>query len=85
MLTVPNAALRFSPPSTEKHSMLNGPPGETPHTPADAKPHVWVLRAGKATQITVETGLTDGVKTEVRAKELVEGDPVITDLEEAPR
>ena len=85
VLTVPNAALRFSPPSTEKRSMLDGPPGETPPPPADSKPHVWVLRAGKASEVVVETGLTDGVKTEVRAKALVEGEPVITDLEEARR
>ena len=46
---------------------------------------MWVLRAGKASEVVVETGLTDGVKTEVRAKALVEGEPVITDLEEARR
>lgn len=82
VLTVPNAALRFSPPSTEKRSMFNGPPGEGATLVNDGRAHVWVLKDGKPSQLAVEVGLTDGVKTEVSSPTLSPGDQVITDVKQ---
>jgi HlyD family secretion protein len=59
-------------------------------TAADAvgvmKPgRVYVLRAGKPVQVSVMTGLTDGVTVEVRADSLLDGDQVIVGTEGGPR
>jgi hypothetical protein len=48
----------------------------------DERPRVWLLRDGQPLEMLVELGLTDGVHTEVRAKELSEGALVITDAEQ---
>ncbi len=83
VLLVPNAALRFTPPSTSKRSAFSGPPGETsPTVIADERPRVWVLRDAQPVEVMVEVGLTDGVETEVRAQGLAEGTLVITDAEQ---
>lgn len=80
VLTVPNAALRFTPPSTNKKSAFDGPPGAS-IAPKDDRHRVWVLRDGEPKEVIVETGLTDGIQTEVRG-ELHDGDAVITDAEQ---
>lgn len=64
VLRVPNAALRFTPPSVEE--------------PPDG-PVVWVRAGGAPTPIEVERGLTDGRVTEVRGA-LQAGDEVLTDV-----
>ncbi len=81
VLLVPNAALRFSPPSTEHRTMFNGPPGGAPVI-SDGKPKVWVLRSQQPVEVKVEVGLTDGVHTEVRGEGLTETDQVIFDAEQ---
>lgn len=84
VLMVPNAAMRFSPPSTEKRTMFNGPPGG-PEVVSDGKPRVWVLRDQRPVEVKVELGLSDGVHTEVRAEGLAEGDQVIVDAEQVAK
>jgi HlyD family secretion protein len=87
-LLVPNAALRFTPPTTTSDrggfSILPRPPQSnskpTEATAADAPSQVWVLRNGSPVVVTVTTGETDGRHTSVKSEQLSEGTPVITDL-----
>ncbi|WP_186312362.1 efflux RND transporter periplasmic adaptor subunit [Cereibacter sediminicola] len=95
-LLVPNAALRFVPPATPSPGGQGGnrgggllglimprPPGPSSGPATDGGPSVWVLRGGAPQAVTVETGETDGRRTEIRGGELAEGDAVITDQREA--
>lgn len=90
VLQVPNAALRFAPPQeaeeTSRGSGLIGlimpsrpSAGRGPATGRFA----WVLREGAATQVAVETGVTDGKHTVILSGALAEGDAVITDQDGA--
>ena len=89
VLLVPNAALRFTPPSAPAgrgrgFSFLPRPPPSsnkpTEATAADAPSQVWVLRDRTAVAITVTPGETDGRRTAVTSDELSEGAQVITDV-----
>ncbi|BCU77410.1 efflux RND transporter periplasmic adaptor subunit [Luteolibacter sp. LG18] len=60
-----------------------GKPGPRPPSAEKEKSHVWVLREGKPEEITVETGLTDGSRTEITSPELKEGDAIIIRAETA--
>jgi HlyD family secretion protein len=51
--------------------------GAPPAGPAKKDSSVWVLRDGKAVEVKVSTGLTDGNKTEIQGEGLAEGDAVI--------
>lgn len=81
VLLVPNAALRFTPPSTNTRTAFDGPPGESTPPPQDSPPKIWVLRGDQPVEIRVQIGLTNGASTEVQSGELHEGDRVITDAE----
>jgi HlyD family secretion protein len=93
---VPNAALRFSPPTKEK-----GPPssGESlvsklfprPYRPA-VRPRergpgdrnqqrVWVLRDGEPVPLFLTTGATDGIRTQVAGGEVEPGMDLLTALQ----
>ncbi len=88
-LLVPNAALRYSPPSTMQPrgsflSRLFSPPrprgnrgsrGEA----STAGRSVWVLRNGVPQRISVEMGSTDGQFTAVKSTDLKDSDQLITD------
>ncbi|HXR39296.1 MAG TPA: efflux RND transporter periplasmic adaptor subunit, partial [Terracidiphilus sp.] len=67
VLTVPNSALRFQPPAPVPLALWRARP---------LAPAVWKVAAGKLTPVTVQTGLTDGVKTEVVSGDLKEGDAI---------
>jgi len=66
VIVVPNSALRFSP----------GDAGSVSN--ADEASQVWVMRDGKPEAVAVETGITDGRKTEIVSGALAVGDLVIT-------
>lgn len=97
-LTVPNAALRFTPPQAAEagpqRSVLarllprppqpNRRPQQTVGTAAAAK-QVWVLRDGRPTPVPVETGVSNGKLTEIRNGELQAGTPVIVDYQAKAR
>ncbi|AXS41240.1 efflux RND transporter periplasmic adaptor subunit [Breoghania sp. L-A4] len=88
-LLVPNAALRFQPPSTESSDDASvsltslfrmGPPrirSASRNARRAASPQVWVLRNGVPVAVDVLTGVTDGQHTEIVGGELAPGDAVI--------
>lgn len=89
VILVPNAALRFTPPSMVASSGPPGPGGPRKGpavAPVEAgKKRVWVLHAGQPVPIDIRTGATDGSRTEVTAGELAPDVEVLTDiLEGAP-
>ncbi|HET9702174.1 MAG TPA: efflux RND transporter periplasmic adaptor subunit, partial [Burkholderiales bacterium] len=92
VLLVPNAALRFTPPTTEAapkksggsliSAMMPRPPPTTPKalgTPKNGTPRVWVLRDGQALPVEVRTGASDGRMTEITGGALEAGAQVITE------
>ncbi len=92
ILTVPNAALRFTPSfnaSGKKNdsliaSLLPRPPareGQKKTTGNGRTPKVWVLRDGKPVAVPVKTGLSNGRYTEVLDGSLQSGMQVITEAE----
>ena len=89
-LSVPNAALRFSPQvankATDNRSFLKKllpgrPRFRRPSTQRKngSKRTVWTLDEDKVKKITVETGSTDGKRTQVLKGELKAGQAVIVD------
>jgi HlyD family secretion protein len=85
---VPNAALRFKPPteiagpaaSGEADAGVGGQRarGQRQREPSD-KRTVWVLRGTTPTAVQIQTGVTDGTMTEAIGEAIREGDVVITD------
>lgn len=71
VLTVPNAAMRFSP--TAVVEMEPGRPGRA----RKIQPRVFRLEDGRLVEVAIEPGLTDGSFTQVRSGELKEGDNVV--------
>jgi HlyD family secretion protein len=83
VLVVPNAALRFAPPTVPDVSVS----GETKPGPAEAatagggkRQRVWVLTNGTPVEVVVRTGATDGRVTEIGDGDLAPGTPVIVDV-----
>jgi HlyD family secretion protein len=79
VLTVPNAALRFTPPS-ERPRQGFGPP--QPTGPSAAGPRVWVQRGAAPEAISVKIGASDGRVTEILSGDLTEGTEVLVDVAE---
>jgi len=94
VLQVPNAALRFTPPTAvtaEKQSrgrlldaLMPRPPRQTKkqQTPAPTKgpdQRIWVLRDGQAVPVEVKIGVSNGRVTEIVGGELRAGMEVITE------
>jgi HlyD family secretion protein len=93
VLLVPNTALRFSPAQANTNAAASGGGlvsklmprmprtggrRSAGSTNGGAK-QVWVLKEGKAVEVAVTTGISDGRMTEVSGPELQEGMAVITD------
>lgn len=88
-LLVPNAALRYSPPSNMQPrgsflSSLFSPPrprgnrGVRSDASATSR-SVWVLRNGTPERVSVEMGATDGQFTVAKSPDLKDGDQLITE------
>jgi HlyD family secretion protein len=77
-LTVPNAALRFTPPKTkeEKSNRID--------TESNGK-SVWVLRENKPVKIEVKVGKSDGISTAILSDTLKNGENVIIGIKESGR
>lgn len=89
VLSVSNAALRYSPPAAASapqggllKRLMPGPPALRPastRAEAGSDRTLWVMRAGTAEAIKVVIGSSDGRRTHVVSGELKAGDAVITD------
>ncbi|MDX9820134.1 MAG: efflux RND transporter periplasmic adaptor subunit, partial [Desulfococcus multivorans] len=94
-LLAPNVALRFTPPAAdapEKEAsggsvlskLFPRPPqrDEKPKTVEDAgkQSAVWVLRNGELASIPVTTGVTDGLKTEIKTGDVSPGLELVVDV-----
>jgi len=91
VLLIPNAALRFTPPSEDEQaskSKGNFLSQLMPRPPRDTKsrsranenknqPTVWILRDGQTIAIPVSTGSTNGIMTEVTSGDIKPGMAVI--------
>jgi HlyD family secretion protein len=85
---VPNAALRFKPPTEIAAPAGSGEAdaggggqrtrGQRQRETSD-KRTVWVMRGTTPTAVQIQTGVTDGTMTEVIGEAVREGDVVITD------
>lgn len=95
VLKVPNAALRFTPPQVDRAEIVRsenkGGQGEGPRiarlTGADANgagqmKHVWKLSpTGELEPVAVQTGISDGVFTEVLSGPVNDGEHVVVGIE----
>lgn len=86
-LLIPNSALRFVPPQTSGKSSRSVVSNLIPRRPREAKKprttqgkeaQVWTLENNQPKALQIQTGLTDGVYTQV-LKGLQPGQPVIID------
>lgn len=97
VLLVPNAALRFTPPSAAGQApsrglvarLVPGPPPEAPKkrpvaVSGDAA-QVWLSAENGPQAVAVKTGVSNGRYTEVLGGELKAGMAVITDYQEAKK
>ena len=93
VLLVPNAALRFTPPSGVEAGpsgsivsrLMPRPPQpkkQAPKVAPGAARQVWVLRDGLPAAIPVDTGASNGRQTEISGGELKSGMAVIVDYQE---
>jgi HlyD family secretion protein len=93
VLAVPNAALRFHPPSRDAEGAASSSakparsarpprtasaPGE-PRKSRETPRAVYVLRGATPERVEVEVGLSDGTVTEITSGELRDGDQVVVD------
>lgn len=92
VLTVPNAALRFIPPTAEPQDQRSFLQKLVPGPPRLRKPSgaeqsqgperkVWIVRNGAPEARAVTIGATDGKRTEILKGELETGEGVIVDSE----
>jgi len=91
VVRVPNAALRFQPPSGAREFADPGPGASAPPVPASGpgsgspppaapgQKTVWVLRGESPAPVRVRTGISDGSLSELVDGALQPGDRVVTD------
>lgn len=77
VLTVPNAALRFTPKTEEKEKKA-----KTVSTNANGR-YIWVLKENVPTKIAVNLLKSDGISTAVTSNSLKQNDPVIIGTKES--
>jgi HlyD family secretion protein len=93
VLLVPNAALRFTPPSKTDDArgssfvsnLLPRPPSDVKrsNTASSENPQVWILTDAGPRAIAVRTGVSNGRQTEIIGGDLKAGMAVITEYQEA--
>lgn len=96
VLLVPNAALRFTPPSATVNKREGGivasllprlpsQPKKKSDTTSSGAQQVWVLEQNIPKAIAVKTGISNGRMTEITGGELKAGMAVVTDYQEAKK
>lgn len=88
-LLVPNAALRFSPPKQEKESsditFFGPPPLKDKSDLSVSSKKIWILKEGKAVEIPIELGDTDGVNSVILKGDISLNDKIITGIKESKK
>jgi HlyD family secretion protein len=85
VVRIPNAALRFRPPTagsrpTTATRPTTGPAAAgRPAASGPRGPAVWILENGKPKRVPVKIGFSDGTFTELLSGDLQEGQPVIVE------
>lgn len=96
VLLVPNAALRFTPPSATANKKEGGivasllprlpsQPKKKSDTTSSGAQQVWVLEQNIPKAVAVKTGISNGRMTEISGGELKAGMAVVTDYQEAKK
>lgn len=96
VLLVPNAALRFTPPSATANKKEGGfvasllprlpsQPKKKSDTSSSGAQQVWVLEQDMPKAVAVKTGISNGRMTEISGGELKAGMAVVTDYQEAKK
>lgn len=96
VLLVPNAALRFTPPSATANKKEGGfvasllprlpsQPKKKSDTTSSGAQQVWVLEQDMPKAVAVKTGISNGRMTEITGGELKAGMAVVTDYQEAKK
>lgn len=96
VLLVPNAALRFTPPSATVNKKEGGivasllprlpsQPKKKSDTTSSGAQQVWVLEQNIPKAVAVKTGISNGRMTEITGGELKAGMAVVTDYQEAKK
>lgn len=96
VLLVPNAALRFTPPSATVNKKEGGivasllprlpsQPKKKSDTTSSGAQQVWVLEQNIPKAVAVKTGISNGRMTEISGGELKAGMAVVTDYQEAKK
>ncbi|GAB4358428.1 MAG: efflux RND transporter periplasmic adaptor subunit [Kiloniellaceae bacterium] len=87
-ISVPNAALRFSPPAAQEdersflQKLIPGRPrlrAPSENRAAGAERRLWILADGQPQAVTVTVGSSDGSRTQIVAGDLQPGQSVIVD------
>jgi HlyD family secretion protein len=82
VLRIPNAALRFR-PTTDTLKLL-GASSQTVDDKKQPDTWVWVMKDGAMTPVKLETGMTDGIYTELLGGPIEEGGELVTGVMERP-
>lgn len=90
VLLVPNAALRFNPPKRPDQRRSGGglvsmllprpPQSQKPTRVAEQGARVWLLRDGTPASVSIETGASDGIWTQLVSGPLDAGTEVLVDF-----
>lgn len=78
VLRIPNTALRFKPPTSEADAPGTGRNGRDGAS-AKRQQAVWVLKGGRLVKVPVQTGITDGINSELVTGDLQQGTEVVVD------
>lgn len=78
-LTIPNAALRFTPPANPEENKKKAKNNDD-----SRQRHVWILKENQPVKIAIRTAQSDGSFTVVDKSTLKEGDTVLIGTKEAP-
>jgi HlyD family secretion protein len=80
VLSVPNAALRFSPAAADSTGFQAMMPTSSIVTQSGKERSLWVLRAAEPTELMVTVGVTDGQRSEITSDTIKAGDLVVVGI-----
>ncbi len=76
-LSIPNAALRFSPTAAESPGLMSGMMPTSSVVSKSSERTVWLLRDAELVEAKVTVGLTDGQRSAIAGDAVVAGDQIV--------